>query len=55
MLKNLFNSIFSLISETNFEISLSNRSDKVKTFIDSQTSGGAPAQQSCGACKAPPH
>jgi len=21
----------------------------------SQTSGGAPAQQSCGACKAPPH
>jgi hypothetical protein len=36
MPKNLFNSIFSLISETKFEISLSNRSDKIKTFIDNK-------------------
>ena len=28
---------------------------KLAPIVQSQTSGGAPAQQSCGACKAPPH
>ena len=37
-----------------------NETGRSKSFagaigVDSQTSGGAPAQQSCGACKAPPH